>query len=121
MSQGNHMGLDLGSHQVLYLDRSKLGAESVDVRSEDGNRRLTQLAALESGIITKFLYSGKVVQLLTPKKDEVDLWSVEVTGDKAVSTWRLDMILGAQRATTIQPGPAPVPPTMEGEFIASDD
>lgn len=120
MSQGNHMGLDLGSHQVIYLDRSKLGARSIDVRKEEGSRELTQLACMEEGIVKGFVYSGKPMQLLTPKKDELDLWSVVMANKNGEACWRLDMVLGAQRVTTIQPGSIPVPPEMEGEFIPAD-
>lgn len=123
MSQGNHMNLDIGTIQSLFLDRTRVGAESVDTRKDDGSRHLLQKAAIEQGMIKGFLHAGKQVQLLTPKKDELDSWAVLVENNNGVFAWRLDLIVGACRL----PDPAPtknlaqaVHEAVEGEYIPQE-
>lgn len=123
MSQGNHLNLDLGSARILYLDRTRLGAVSVDTRKEDGSRELYQRAAIEQGIIKKFLYQGKETQLLTPKKDEVDLWTVVIENSNGESSWRLDLILGSMPIKPNEPTPlakAVNEAVREGDYLPVD-
>lgn len=104
MSQGNHLNLDLGTARTLYLDRTLLGGISLDTRDEQGNRKLQNMSAMEQGIVKKFLYQGKEQQLLTPKKDELNLWTVVIENSNGESSWRLDMILASQPLKPTEPG-----------------
>jgi hypothetical protein len=123
MSQGNHLNLDLGSARVLYLDRTVYGSISVDTRKDDGSRELMQRACLEQGVVKKFLYSGKEMQLLTPKKDELNLWTVVLENSNGESYWRLDTILAAQPLKATEPSPlaqAVHEAVKEGDYLPVD-
>lgn len=126
MSQANHLNLDLGTPRVLYLNRALLGAASTDRRDEEGNRTLQQMAAIERGFIRKFIYQGKEVQLLNPKKDELDLWTVVIENDSGQSSWRLDMILGSMPMNLASPQPTKVAEGVkqaiqDGDYIPADE
>lgn len=119
--QGNHLNLNIGSPIVLFLDRTLLGGRTTDERNEDGSRTLTAHANVVGGTVKGFLYKGKETQLLTPAKDELNLWTVVLENNDGVTSFRLDTILLTQPIKATEPAPlAQAVKEANQEFIPAD-
>jgi len=113
MSKENHMGMDLGSHQKIFFDRSMMAPTQPQTLPDGQPNPHYSVTPQHDGIVTGYYKSGLEQTALKPKLNELPLWTIELNGN---FHFRLDTIIAAARAEA--PARQPV---NEPEFIPADD